>query len=84
MVVLHASGERQKLATVSGELDLPGTPIEQLHVELLLESADLLTQRRGRDAQALRRATEVKLLGEDAEIADHVDRHIHAPILAAG
>ena len=82
VVVLHAPSEGQQLASEAGELDLARAAIEELDVELLLEPADLLTQRGGRDAQPFRGATEVQLLGEHAEIADHVDRHIHARILA--
>ena len=84
VVVLHAPSERQQLPAVRGELDLARAAIEELDVELLLEPADLLAERRRRDAQSLRGATEVQLLGEHAEIADHVDRHIHARILASG
>ena len=82
VVVLDAPSEGQQLASEAGELDLPRTAIEELDVELLLETADLLTQRGGRDAQPFRGATEVQLFGENAEIADHVDRNIHARILA--
>ena len=46
VVVLHAAGERKQLAPVGGELDLARAAIEELDVELLLEPADLLTQRR--------------------------------------
>ena len=84
MVVLHPPGERKQLPPVRGQLHLPGAAIEELDVELLLEAADLLTQRWGSDAQPLGGATEVQLLGEHTEIADHVDRNIHAPILVSG
>ncbi len=83
VVVLHAPGEGQKLPAVGGQLDLAGAPVEQLHVELLLEATDLLAERRRRDAEALRGPSEVQLLGEHAEVPDHVDRHIHARILAS-
>ena len=82
MVVLHATREGQQLAAVRRELDLARAAIEELDVELLLEPADLLTQRGRRDAQPFRGATEVQLLGEHAEIADHVDRHIHGSDLS--
>ena len=84
VVVLHAPCERQQLAAVPGELDLARAPIEELDVELLLEAADLLAQRRRGDAQPLRRAAEVQLLGEHAEIADDMYRDIHARILVRG
>ena len=84
MVVLHASCEREQVAAVGRELDLARAAVEELDVELLLEPADLLTQRRRRDAQSFGGATEVQLLGEHTEVADHLDRDIHAPILVSG
>ncbi len=82
MVILHATSERQKIATIGSELDLSGAPIEELHVELLLKSTDLLTQRGRRDGEPFGGAAEVQLFSEHAEITDHVDRDIHARILA--
>ena len=58
----------QERAPSIGELDMPAGAVKQRHAELLLESADLVTQRGLGDVQPLGGPAEVKLLGDGDEV----------------
>ena len=58
-----------------GQLDLALVAQQQRRADLLLELADLLAQRRLRHVQALGRAAEVQLLGDDDEVAQVAELH---------
>ena len=58
-----------------GQLDLALVAQQQRRADLLLELADLLAQRRLGHVQALGRAAEVQLLGDDDEVAQVAELH---------
>ena len=58
-----------------GELDPAAVAQQQLGADLGLERLDLLTQRRLRDVQALRRAAEVQLFGDGDEVSEVAQLH---------
>src|SRR5581483_4715729 len=59
-----------------GQLDAARLAAEELHVELGLECADLLAERRLLDAQPLRRAGDVTRFGHGDEIAQMAKLHM--------
>ena len=63
------------------ELDVPRGPDEQDGPDVALQLPDRARQRRLRHVQALRRAAEVKLLGDRHEVPQlpQLDRRIHRP-----
>jgi hypothetical protein len=53
----------------------PGAPaLEQREADVALEAADLLAERRLREAEPARRAAEVELLGHGDEVREAADR----------
>ena len=68
----------QENATRLGQLHVPTRAVQQCHIHLLLELADLQAQRRLGDVQALGRPREVEFLGDGDEVAEvaRVHRYI--------
>jgi hypothetical protein len=60
----------QECAPGVRELDPPAGAVKQCRSELLLESTDLVTQRRLGDVQPLGGPAEVKLLSDGDEVLD--------------
>ena len=67
-----------------GEPGRPLVPLEQLHLQLLLERADLPRQHRLGDMQRLRGAPEVQLLGHRHEIAHLAQIQVHGTPASSG
>src|SRR5262249_55122882 len=65
----------EKRAARRCEGDAAARALEQLDAELALKSGDRLRERRLRQREALGRAPEVQLLGEDGEIAKLAQLH---------
>jgi hypothetical protein len=63
-VLSAPAGERQQRAAGSGQGDMVARALEQNNPELALEAPDELADRGLDDAQALRGATEVQLIGD--------------------
>ncbi len=68
-LVEDAPGQVDEDAPGLGQLHPAAAAVEYLHTELVLESPDLLAQRRLRDVLTLGGPTEVQLLGDSEEIA---------------
>ncbi len=66
---------RQENATRLGQLHVPARPVQQRHIHLLLELADLQAQRRLGDVQALGRPREVEFLGDGDEVPEVAKVH---------
>jgi enamine deaminase RidA (YjgF/YER057c/UK114 family) len=66
-LVERAPGGGQELVACRGEGDPAGSSGEQRMPDLRFQAADLLAERRLRDAQPLRRTSEVEFLGEHRE-----------------
>ena len=58
-----------------GDHDTPLIALDELHAELLLELFDLCAERRLADETALRRPSEVVLLGQGDEVTECPDTH---------
>src|SRR3954451_19237741 len=58
-----------------GQLDAARLAVEQLHIELVFERADLLAQGRLLDAEPFRRAGDMALLGNGDEVAKVTQFH---------
>jgi hypothetical protein len=67
---------RQERPAGIGELYLSRGAQQKLHLDLFLQLADLLTERRLRDVEPLGRATEVELIGQRHEIAEVPKLHV--------
>jgi len=65
----------QEGATGVCQLDSAVRPMEEADAEVLLETTDLLTQRRLRDVKALRGSTEVQLFRDGNEVAEMAKLH---------
>ena len=63
-----------------GELDAARQATEQLHVELALQRANLLAERRLLHAEPLGRPRDMPFLGDGDEIAKMTELHVPYPI----
>jgi hypothetical protein len=69
------SGFDEKGAPRVRELDSAVRSMEEADAEVLLEAADLLTERRLRDVKALRGSTEVQLFRDGDEVPEVAELH---------
>jgi hypothetical protein len=65
----------EKQASGIGKLDMPAGSVQEPNSELFFQTADLLAQRRLRDAKPLCRAPEVQRLPDGDEVAEVSEFH---------
>jgi hypothetical protein len=65
----------QQCRAAGSQRDGPAIAVEQADFQVAFERLDLLGERRTRDMQPLRRATEVQLFGDGHEVAQLPQLH---------